>query len=77
MSIIDLEIGCDSANQSPPCGDRLTLTGAKSMKLAIQMLSMAGWRHDSKTDLDYCPTCSQLLDDLGGVQSNIDPTSME
>ena len=78
MSIIDLEIGCDW-DLKPPCGSKITLTGAKSIESAVQMLSTAGWKHRTKSGHDYCPSCLKLLllDDLGPVESNIDPTSTE
>ena len=71
LSIINIEIACDDSFKDSalkvPCGARLTLTGADSAKTAIHMASLVGWKNDLETGLDYCPTCSQLLD-IGGSQ---------
>ena len=81
MSIPSIEIVCDDTYKNSalivPCGARLILTGATSVESAVQMASLAGWGHDTETGLDYCPTCSKLLDIEGTPKSNIDPTSTE
>ncbi len=88
--IIGVELGCDDSYSpsslspsgasipgSVPCGARLTLTGAKSAEAGIEMAALAGWWHDPRTGLDYCPSCTQLLDSGGRAKSNAPPTATE